>query len=112
MAAGEHPEIRYVVYPVHRDGTPTGAQPRLRHDSVCSHFDGGDGVLLGTPKLATEEQMRSLSACKTCIASRGESPGGGGQVLPEGRTGGVCPVCNQVMPLTGVCDNCADQTGR
>jgi hypothetical protein len=112
MAAVEHPGIRYVVYPVHLDGTLTGAQPRLRHDPGCSHFDWGDGTLLGTPVLATEEQMRSLSACKTCIESRGESRRGGGQVVREGRTGGVCPVCSQVMPLTGFCDNCAGEAGR
>jgi hypothetical protein len=51
--AAEYPEIRYVVYPVHRDGMLTGAQPRLRHDPGCGHFDWGDGVALGTPVLAT-----------------------------------------------------------
>jgi hypothetical protein len=111
MAAVEHPDIRYVVYPVHRGGTLTGAQPRLRHDAGCGHFDWGDGILLGTPVLATEEQMRSLSACKTCIESRGESPVSGGQGVREGRAGGVCPVCSQVMPLTGVCGNCGGPAG-
>jgi hypothetical protein len=52
-AAAWYPQIRYVVYPVHRDGTLTGAQPRLRHDPGCGHFDWGDGVALGTPVLAT-----------------------------------------------------------
>ena len=61
-----------MVYPVHRDGTLTGAKPRLRHDPGCSHFEWGDGTLLGTPVLAREEQMRILKACKTCIESRGE----------------------------------------
>jgi hypothetical protein len=70
-AAG-YPEIRYVVYPVHRDGTLTGAQPRLRHDLGCGHFDWGDGVPLGTPVLATQEQMESLRACKNCVRRRGE----------------------------------------
>src|ERR1700733_3050334 len=93
----ENPDIRYVVYPVHRDGTLTGAQPRLRHDPGCSHFDWGDGTLLGTPVLATDEQM-----------SRGESPRDGRRSVRERRTGGLCPTCNQMMPLTGVCDNCAD----
>ena len=70
-AAG-YPDIRYVVYPVHRDGMRTGAEPRLRHDPGCGHFDWGDGVPLGTPELATEEQMRSLRACKSCIRRHGE----------------------------------------
>jgi hypothetical protein len=55
--AVEHPGIRYVVYPVHLNGMPTGAQPRLRPE--------------------------------------------------DGKTGGLCPTCNQTMPLTGVCDNCS-----
>jgi hypothetical protein len=66
----EHPDIRYVVYPVHLDGTPTGDEPRLRHDPDCRHFEWGDGTVLGTPELATEEQMRTLRACKTCIGTR------------------------------------------
>ncbi len=103
--AVEHPDIRYVVYPVHLDGTLTGAKPRLRHDPGCSHFEWGDGTLLGTP-LATEEQMRTLNACKTCIERRGESPKDARQSMRERRTGGLCPTCNQVMPLTGICDNC------
>jgi hypothetical protein len=108
----EHPDIRYVVYPVHRDGTLTGAKPRLRHDPGCSHFDWGDGTLLGTPVLATEEQMRTLEACKTCIESRGESSRDARQSVRDGRIGGLCPSCNQVMPLTGICDNCPGQTGH
>jgi hypothetical protein len=99
------------VYPVHRDGTLTGAKPRLRHDPGCSHFEWGDGTLLGTPVLATEEQMRALNACKTCMETRGDSPRDGRQSLRDGRTGTLCPTCNQVMPLTGICDDCASQTG-
>jgi hypothetical protein len=110
--AMEHPDIRYVVYPVHRDGTLTGAKPRLRHDPDCTHFEWGDGTRLGTPVLATEEQMRTLNACKPCIGRRGESPRDARQSVRDGRTGGLCPTCNQVMPLTGVCDNCASQTGH
>jgi hypothetical protein len=107
----EHPGIRYVVYPVHRDGSLTGAQPRLRHDPGCSHFDWGDGILLGTPVLATAGQMRSLEACKTCIETRGESPGSA-RSGAESRTGILCPDCSQVMPLTGVCDNCGGRAAR
>jgi hypothetical protein len=49
----EYPDVRYVVYPVHLDGTPTGAEPRLRHDPDCSHFEWGDGTVLGTPQVNT-----------------------------------------------------------
>lgn len=104
--AVEHPDIRYVSYPVHLDGTTTGAMPRFRHDPDCSHFEWGDGTRLGAPELATEEQMRTLRACGTCIRSRGESPDAR-QRAREGRTGALCPACSQVMPLTGVCDSCA-----
>jgi hypothetical protein len=104
----EHPDIRFVVYPVHLDGTLTGAKPRLRHYPGCGHFEWGDGTLLGTPVLATEEQLRTLSACKTCVKSRGGSPGETHQRAREGKTGGLCATCNQVLPLTGLCDNCAD----
>lgn len=103
----EHPDIRYVVYPVHRDGTLTGVEPRLRHYPGCGHFDWGDGTLLGTPVLATEEQMRTLKACKDCVQSRGGSPGDTRQRVSDARTGGLCPTCSQVLPLTGLCDNCA-----
>jgi hypothetical protein len=103
----EHPDIRYVVYPVHRDGTRTGAKPRLRHDPDCGHFEWGDGTILGTPELGTEEQMQTLPACKTCIQTRGESPRDDLYGVKDGRIGGLCPTCNQVMPLTGNCDNCA-----
>jgi hypothetical protein len=102
----EHPDIRYVVYPVHLDGTRTGAKPRLRHDSDCSHFEWRDGTILGTPELVTEEQMRTLRACKTCITTHGGSPADTRERMKDGRTGEVCPTCSQVMPLTGICDNC------
>ena len=62
-SAVEHPSIKFVVYPVHMDGTLTGAGPRMRHDPDCGHFKWGDGTVLGTAVLATEEQMRSLRAC-------------------------------------------------
>jgi hypothetical protein len=103
----EYPDIRYVVYPVHLDGTRTGAKPRLRHDADCSHFEWGDGTILGIPELATDEQMRTLRACKTCIATRGGSLENARHGVKDGRTGEVCLTCNQVMSLTGVCDNCA-----
>ncbi len=70
--AVEHPDIRFVVDPVHMDGTLTGAKPRMRHRRGCGHFKWAGGKVLGTPVRATDEQMRSLRACKSCIASRGK----------------------------------------
>ena len=63
----EHPDIRYVVYPVHANGVLSGAQPRLRHDPDCSHFEYRDGTVLGTPQLASEEQMKTLRACRDIV---------------------------------------------
>jgi hypothetical protein len=103
----EHPDIRYVVYPVHVDGTPTGAKPRLRHDPDCSHFEWGDGTVLGTPQLATEEQMQTLRACKTCIETRHGPRDDSRHDGKDSRTGRLCPACYQTMPLTGICDTCA-----
>jgi hypothetical protein len=103
----EHPDIRYVVYPVHLDGSRTGAKPRLRHDPDCGHFEWRDGTILGTPELATEEQLHTLRACKTCIAARAESPEDARSSMKDGRIGEVCPTCNQAMSLTGVCGNCS-----
>jgi hypothetical protein len=103
----DHPDVRYVVYPVHLDGTPTGAEPRLRHDPNCSHFEWGDGTVLGTPQVATEEQMQTLRACKTCIETRHGPHGGSHPDGRDGKTGALFPTCNQTMSLTGVCDNCA-----
>jgi hypothetical protein len=105
--AVEYPDIRYEVYPVHLDGTLTGAKPRLRHDPDCSHFEWGDSTVLGTPQLATEEQMQTLRACRTCIATHRRLRGSSRQQEKDGRTGALCPTCNQTMSLTGVCDNCA-----
>ena len=76
----EHPDIRYVVYPVHRDGTPTGKLPRMRHDPDCGHFYWGDGEFLGTPVLATEEQMKTLKACDSCVKSRRSGSSRVGQI--------------------------------
>ena len=102
----EHPDIRYVVYPVHRDGTPTGGLPRMRHDPDCGHFDWGGGEILGTPVLATDEQMKALRACTTCVERRFGSLGGGAPGRTEGKLGQLCPICHQLMPLTRICDNC------
>lgn len=103
----EHPDIRYVVYPVHLGGSLTGAKLRLRHDPDCSHFEWEDGTILGTPELAAAEQMQTLRACKTCVATRAESSKDARTGAKKGRIGEVCPTCNQAMPLTRACDNCS-----
>ena len=73
MTAGlEYPDICYVVAPVHLDGTLIGGLPRMRHHPDCGHFIFG-GKVLGTPELATPEQMRTLRACKDCIKRRSDS---------------------------------------
>lgn len=69
--AVEYPDIKHVVRPVHLDGTLTGAEPRMRHRPGCGHFKWPAGIVLGTPEPATEEQMRALRACKSCIKSLG-----------------------------------------
>ena len=99
------PDIRYVVPPSRMDGTPTGEAPRMRHDPDCGHFKWPDGTMLGVPKLATEEQMRSLPACKSCIERLGSSETS--RSAHSGRYGEQCSSCGMTLPLTGVCDDCA-----
>jgi hypothetical protein len=94
----DQPDIRFVVYPVHLDGTLTGAKPRLRHNPDCGHFEWGDGTILGTPQLATEEQMQTLRACQTCVETRGGPSRDARHEVKDGRTGGFCPTCNQMLP--------------
>jgi hypothetical protein len=79
----EHPEIRYVSYPVHLDGRLTGRPPRKRHYPDCGHFDFRGGIRLGTPVLANEEQMRTVKPCTTCVNKRSDSAKG--EAHPRGR---------------------------
>lgn len=46
-------------------------------------------------------------ACKTCIETRHGQHADSRPDGRDGRTGALCPTCNQTMSLTGVCDNCA-----
>lgn len=101
----EYPDIRYVVYPVHLDGTLTGGPPAMRHDPDCGHFRFGGGKILGSPILATDEQMRMLRACQDCATRRSDSSGSQA-TRQDGKLGELCPTCHQTMSLTGVCDNC------
>lgn len=102
----EHPDIRYVVYLVHRDGTLTGAMPRMRHDPDCGHFDWDGGERLGTPVLANEEQMSTLKACTSCVQRRSDPAKANRAEKADGTIRQLCPTCYQTMPLTGTCDNC------
>ena len=101
----EYPDIRYVVYPVHLDGTLTGGSRTMRHDPDCGHFVFG-GETLGTPVLATEEQMQSLKPCGTCAGRRSGRHSGSAPRHAGAKLGQLCQSCHQVMSLTGVCDNC------
>lgn len=95
-----HPEIRYVAYPVHVDGTPTCQPPRMRDDLVCGgkHFDWRNGEVRhpDASDPGPDEEARGLRALRRSRARN--SPG---QALAN-----VCPSGRQVMPLTGVRDNC------
>lgn len=66
----DYPDIRYVSDPVRFDGTLTGRPPRKRHYEDCGHFKMRGGIVLGTRVLATDEQMRTLEACRTCVRRR------------------------------------------
>ncbi len=63
-----HPEIRYVVPPVDMNGVATGHAPRKRHDVDCGHFTFDGDTVLGSPQLATEEQMRDVPPCRDCVS--------------------------------------------
>lgn len=104
----QHPDIRYVVNPVHLDETPIGTKPRKRHYPDCSHFEWPNGMRLGTPILATDEQMRTLKPCKTCVDSKGSSSTPDRDHASGARTSSLCPDCNEMLPLTGRCFNCND----
>jgi hypothetical protein len=68
MTEIEHPEIKWVIPGVHRDdGTKNGKPPRMRHHKDCTHYNFRGGKRWGDPEEATEEQMRTLKACSTCV---------------------------------------------
>ncbi len=103
----EYPDIDHVLPPVDAQGKPTGAKPRRRHYPDCRHFTYSDGTTLGTPRPATETEMRTLAACENCI-SRTDSQ----RETPHPRAddhrplGTVCPHCFIELPSTGECTNC------
>jgi hypothetical protein len=55
------------------DGTPNGKPPSMRHDRDCTHYNFRGGKRWGNPVEATEEQMRTLKACTTCVRKRAKS---------------------------------------
>ena len=71
-----NPAKRYQARVVGYDSADDVALLQLEGASGLTPVNFGDSaqVSLGTPVLATEEQMRTLNACKTCIENRGESP--------------------------------------
>ncbi len=50
--------------------------------------------------------MQTLKACKSCIGRGSDSRGDPHPAMTDARPGKLCPDCHQVMPLTGICDNC------
>jgi hypothetical protein len=67
--------------------------------------------LLGYKPRNTWQQNRLLDekASKLLVSHLNDltgSSGGGSARHTEGKLGQLCPTCHQVMPLTGVCDNC------
>ncbi len=103
----EYPGLIWVKDPVNFEtGKRTGARPRMRHHEDCWHLKDDDGRPIGPPPYrASEEQMRTLPACKTCA---GET--GGGSARPRSaadrRVGEICPTCFQELPVKGQCQNC------
>ena len=69
----EYPSIQYVSDPVHMNGDLTGRPPRFHHYEDCGHFKFSGGLVVGTRKLATPEQMRTLKACGSCVKRRSNS---------------------------------------
>jgi hypothetical protein len=104
----EAPGLVWVKDPINPDtGVPTGAPPNRRHHDDCTHWhrtSDGTALLGPPPYLATEEQMRSLSPCQTCLGAVG---GRNTSKAGERRHGDPCPTCGMALPLTGVCDGCA-----
>jgi hypothetical protein len=66
----ERADIKYVVDPVHMDGTSANLPPRKRHLPDCQHFKWSDGKILGDLRPATPEEMERLGPCKDCARRR------------------------------------------
>lgn len=82
---------------------PNGASFRLRHDTDYSHFEWGDGIILGTLQLVTEEQELFARARLTSPPML-DLPRT--HARPEDRRiDEIYRTCNQAMHLDGVCDN-------
>ncbi len=101
-----HPEIRYVVPPVDMNGVATGHAPRKRHDVDCGHFTFDGDTVLGSPQLATEEQMRDVPPCRDCVSRTASAERESQARGSAGPTGPLCPTCFVSTPLNGTCDTC------
>lgn len=66
------PTVEWVKEPVDLEtGNRSGARIRMRHFLDCIHWHreaGSDRLLGQPPTLATDNQMSSLPACKSCVA--------------------------------------------
>lgn len=102
-----YPEIDHVLPPVGMDGTPTGAKPRKRHHPDCGHFTFPDGSTLGTPRVATAQELRALPPCKDCIDRTQEAAPAPKPVSWDTPAGRLCPNCFVEMPVIGQCYTCA-----
>jgi hypothetical protein len=103
----ENPEINLVVPPTTWDGAPKTGKPRMRHLSGdCQHFKWPGGIV-GNPRPATDEELRTLKACSDCVArndaGRGSRMSSGAADRPLGR---MCPTCYTELPVTGGCYHC------
>lgn len=69
MTAYDHPTVEWVKDPVDKTtGLPNGRSIERRHFADCDHwYRYEDGSLIGGPaRLATDQQMASLSPCADC----------------------------------------------
>jgi alkylated DNA nucleotide flippase Atl1 len=82
------PTIEWAKVPIDRESEePNGSPIRMRHFLDCPHwYRDADGRLLGEPPLlATDDQMRSLPACQTCVvkAESANNPARGPRMTAE-----------------------------
>ncbi|WP_091411277.1 helix-turn-helix domain-containing protein [Friedmanniella luteola] len=77
---GAYPEISHVVWRLRDDGTRMLDQPPLiRHDLDCLHFKRWDRQTTHQFEAATEDQLRMLPACGSCMRQRRKSAPGAGR---------------------------------
>lgn len=107
----EFPGLIWVKDPVDLQGNVTGFPPRRRHHEICWHFCvNAAGTMVGPPPYrATDEQMRTLPACKTCAETESGASSAAGSPAGQARRGEICAACFIERPLFGACPNCGDE---